>query len=283
MLGLRERARLDDADDVADRRRCSARRARGTCVERRTTFLYFGCAFVTSTLTTIVLSPLSETTTPRRSWRRPSSDSGFARRTIGLRSAGFSRSGLECLWRSERGRRFFAGFGGAARRCGRLGGGRFGRRRLGRGASAAGSSAAGSSAGSASAAGSSAAASSAAAPRLGAAPRRGSSAAGSSAAGSSAAGSSAAAPRPRAPRQLPRARRCLGGRLGGGSSAARALGLGHRLLGGSAPRRRPRSPRPGSSAGGLVHRRHRSQGRRLGLVGLGVVVRLPRASSRLPS
>ena len=73
VLGLRERARLDDADDVADRRPSSARRARGTCACARTTFLYFGWRLVMSTLTTIVLSPLSETTTPRRSWRRPSS------------------------------------------------------------------------------------------------------------------------------------------------------------------------------------------------------------------
>src|SRR5512146_2361387 len=35
--------------------------------DRRTTFLYFGCDLTTSTLTTIVLSPLSEMTTPRRS------------------------------------------------------------------------------------------------------------------------------------------------------------------------------------------------------------------------
>src|SRR4029453_18060702 len=40
-------------------------------VERRTTFLYFGCAFTVSTLTTFVLSIASETTTPRRSWLRP--------------------------------------------------------------------------------------------------------------------------------------------------------------------------------------------------------------------
>src|SRR4029079_3722997 len=52
--------------------------------ERRTTFLERGCAFTVSTLTTIVLSIASETTTPRRSWRRPRSDSGFGTRVIGL-------------------------------------------------------------------------------------------------------------------------------------------------------------------------------------------------------
>src|SRR3954471_20531818 len=39
----------------------------------RTTFLYLGWLLITSTLTTIVFSPLSEMTTPRRSWRRPRS------------------------------------------------------------------------------------------------------------------------------------------------------------------------------------------------------------------
>ncbi len=38
-------------------------------------------------MTTIVLSIALETTTPRRSWRRPRSCSGFGTRTIGLRSA----------------------------------------------------------------------------------------------------------------------------------------------------------------------------------------------------
>src|SRR4051794_27796576 len=70
---------------------------------RRTTFLYFGCSLITSTLTTIVLSPLSETTTPRRSCRRPRSISARSPRTIGLRSAGFSRVGFDRWRRSERG------------------------------------------------------------------------------------------------------------------------------------------------------------------------------------
>ena len=105
MLGLRQRARLDDADDVADRRRSSARRGRGACGCRRTTFLYFGCARIISTLTTIDLSPLSETTTPRRSWRRPGSTRASAcGRSACARWLG-SRAGFECLWRSARGRR----------------------------------------------------------------------------------------------------------------------------------------------------------------------------------
>ena len=49
-------------------------------VERRTTFLYRGWAFTVSTRTTIVLSIALETTTPRRSWRRPRSWTGFATR-----------------------------------------------------------------------------------------------------------------------------------------------------------------------------------------------------------
>src|SRR4051794_41983704 len=61
----------------------------------RTTFLYFGCDLITSTLTTIVFSPLSETTTPRRSWRRAGSVAGFSVRVIGLRLARFSRAGFE--------------------------------------------------------------------------------------------------------------------------------------------------------------------------------------------
>src|SRR5213078_5108797 len=80
-------------------------------VERRTTFLYFRWAFTVSTLTTIVLSIASETTTPRRSWLRPRSCSGLGRRTIGRRSAGRSRLGFECLWRSERGSRLRFGLG----------------------------------------------------------------------------------------------------------------------------------------------------------------------------
>src|SRR6185436_15114991 len=79
--------------------------------ERRITFLYLGCAFTESTRTTIVLSIAAETTTPRRCWERPRSDSGFGRRVIGLRVAAGSRFGLTCLWRWERGRRFLFGFG----------------------------------------------------------------------------------------------------------------------------------------------------------------------------
>src|SRR6266581_610118 len=80
------------------------------------TFLYFGWLLITSTLTTIVLSPVSETTTPRRSWRRPSSLSGFGRRTIALRVAGFSRTSFVRERRSERGtwRCDFDGLVGAA-------------------------------------------------------------------------------------------------------------------------------------------------------------------------
>ena len=50
-----------------------------------------------STLTTIVLSIASETTTPRRSWRRPRSCSGFGWRTIGLRSRRLLAHGLRAL------------------------------------------------------------------------------------------------------------------------------------------------------------------------------------------
>src|SRR5579884_271866 len=71
--------------------------------ERRTTFLYFGCDLITSTLTTIVLSPLSETTTPRRSWRRAGAVSGFSVRVMGFRVAGFSRTGFERCRRCDRG------------------------------------------------------------------------------------------------------------------------------------------------------------------------------------
>src|SRR5262245_26291464 len=73
---------------------------------RRTTFLYLGWILITSTWTTIVFSPLSETTMPRRSWRAAGVVSGFGVRVMRLRWAGFSRAGFECLWRSERGRRF---------------------------------------------------------------------------------------------------------------------------------------------------------------------------------
>src|SRR5205085_9653131 len=61
---------------------------------RRTTFLYFVCALTRSTLTTIVLSIALETTTPRRSWRSPRSETGFGSRVIGLRPAGRSRFGF---------------------------------------------------------------------------------------------------------------------------------------------------------------------------------------------
>ena len=42
---------------------------------------YFGCAFITSTRTVMVLSPLSDVTTPRRSRRRPSACSPAGVRT----------------------------------------------------------------------------------------------------------------------------------------------------------------------------------------------------------
>src|SRR4029078_5232412 len=73
--------------------------------ERRTTFLYLGCAFTVSTRTTIVLSIALETTTPRGSWRRPRSRTGLGTRVIGLRLSGFSRFGLERWRRSLRGLR----------------------------------------------------------------------------------------------------------------------------------------------------------------------------------
>src|SRR5438067_8393520 len=80
-------------------------------IERRITFLYFGCDRTASTLTTIVLSIASETTTPRRSWRRPRSCSGFSSREIGLRVVARSRVGRVFCGRSERGSRlpFFFG------------------------------------------------------------------------------------------------------------------------------------------------------------------------------
>src|SRR6478735_1226003 len=79
--------------------------------DRRTTFLYFRCDLITSTLTTIVLSIASETTVPSRSWLRPRSCSGFGRRTIGFRSAAFARVGRVFCGRRVRGSRFFFGFG----------------------------------------------------------------------------------------------------------------------------------------------------------------------------
>src|SRR6478735_7486515 len=79
--------------------------------DRRTTFLYFRCDLITSTLTTIVLSIASETTVPRRSWLRPRSCSGFSSRTIGLRSVALTRCGRVFWGRSARGRRFFFSFG----------------------------------------------------------------------------------------------------------------------------------------------------------------------------
>src|SRR5947207_1470585 len=153
--------------------------------ERRTTFLYFGCALIVSTLTTIVLSIASETTTPRRSWLRPRSCSGFSSRTIGLRVAARSRVGRVFLVRSERGRRlpFFLGCDCGAGTASASSAGAA----TASGASAGASSAAGS--GWTSAAGSSTAASSAAG--SGSASATGSSTAASSTAGSaSAAGSS---------------------------------------------------------------------------------------------
>src|SRR6476620_930421 len=79
--------------------------------ERRTTFLYFRCDLITSTLTTIGSSLASYTTVPRRSWLRPRSCSGFSSRTIGLRSVAVSRVGRVFCGRRARGRRFFFGFG----------------------------------------------------------------------------------------------------------------------------------------------------------------------------
>src|SRR5205807_6969016 len=73
---------------------------------RRITFLYRWCEVIMSTLTTIVLSIALETTTPRRSWRRPRSWSGFGARTIGLRvPLGVGRGRVFC-GRSRRGNRF---------------------------------------------------------------------------------------------------------------------------------------------------------------------------------
>src|SRR5581483_3437452 len=79
---------------------------------RRITFLYRWCELIRSTLTTMVLSIALETTTPRRSWRRPRSCSGFGSRLIGLRSVlGGTRRRVFC-GRSRRGRRlpFFFGW-----------------------------------------------------------------------------------------------------------------------------------------------------------------------------
>ena len=92
---------------------------------RRTTFLYFGCAFVTATLTTIVLSPLSETTTPRRSWRRPSSDSGFgvARDRLARRAASRASASSACGAARAAGASSPASRASLGRRCGCLGGG----------------------------------------------------------------------------------------------------------------------------------------------------------------
>src|SRR6266540_5898387 len=63
-----------------------------------------------STFTMIVLSAALETTTPRRSWRRPRSASAFGTREIGLRSAGRSRRGLGRCRRCARGTCFRFGF-----------------------------------------------------------------------------------------------------------------------------------------------------------------------------
>ena len=46
-----------------------------------------------------------ETTTPRRSWRRPRSPAGFGSRTIGFRFFGCSRFGFVRAGRCARGRR----------------------------------------------------------------------------------------------------------------------------------------------------------------------------------
>src|SRR5262245_49593246 len=146
--------------------------------ERRITFLYFGCAFTESTRTTIVLSIAAETTTPRRCWSRPRSPSGLGSRVIGLRCAGFSRAGFECLCRWERGRRLLFFFGP---RCGAVG------------CSAAASSVAGSASAAVPATGSSSACSAATGSSAGTSSATGSAAAGSSATGSSGAGSSAGA------------------------------------------------------------------------------------------
>src|SRR5262245_14998306 len=59
----------------------------------------------------MVLSAPAETTVPGRSCRRPRSCSGFGRRVIGLRSADGTRLGRVFFGRSERGSRFFLGFG----------------------------------------------------------------------------------------------------------------------------------------------------------------------------
>ena len=75
------------------------------------TFLYRWCEVITSTLTTIVLSIALETTTPRRSWRRPRSWSGFGWRTIGLRSALGAVRRRVFGGRRRRGRRFRFFFG----------------------------------------------------------------------------------------------------------------------------------------------------------------------------
>ena len=186
-----------------------------------------------STLTTIVLSIAAETTTPRRSWRRPRSCSGFGEPRDRLALAGFSRFGFECFWRCAR-ERFVFGFGprvdggaSSARRPAGLGSARGGAAPR-RGLLGGGSSATGSWLGSLGSAGS------------------------SSATGSSAAGSSATAPR-RAPR--PRARR---------------LGLARRRL---ARRQAPRSPALGTARRRPAPRPRRlsSAAPRLGRLRLGSV------------
>ena len=187
---------------------------------RRTTFLYFGCARIVSTLTTIVLSPLSETTTPRRSWRRPSSASGFGRADdrLARRSPACARASSACGARA-RGRRlrFFFGCPETAARAAASAAPRRQaprRQRLGSGLGRR-------------------------APRR--PPRRQapSAAAGSSAAGSSAAasGSAAAPPRPRPPAQRPRAPAASG--------SGCSLGLGR------PPPRPARWSRPWSSSSAI--------------------------------
>jgi hypothetical protein len=66
---------------------------------------------ITSTSTTIVFSPLSDTTMPRRSWRLAGVVAGLGVRVSGLRVADFSRAGLERVGRRARGRRFLERFG----------------------------------------------------------------------------------------------------------------------------------------------------------------------------
>ena len=153
-----------------------------------------GCSLITSTLTTIVLSALSETTTPRRSWRAARLAVRLLRCARSACGSSASRASARCASAARSAERACAtsllrGTRASARLAG-LRGSRLGTAS----ASAAASSAAGSGCGSRH--GSSARG-------LGRqAPRHGSSTAASSAAGSSATGSSSRrSPRPR-PRRL---------------------------------------------------------------------------------